>query len=146
MQSQLQSSMEHIDDDDDECKEEEEQQSPSQESLMDRFMFVSMDFGAKNKMVWVRREGGRGETWSCQFDSKGGRSRKVRRACALREKRRKGQCRDSEVKSCGLLCCDRVESPTKQKAGDAGLGGFQLLARRVADFSCGFTRGFPNDV
>ena len=48
MQSQLQSSMEHIDDDDDEEyaeEEEEEQQSPSQESLMDRFIFVSMDFG-----------------------------------------------------------------------------------------------------
>ena len=37
--------MEHIDDDDDECKEEEEQQSPSQESLMDRFIFVSIDLG-----------------------------------------------------------------------------------------------------
>ena len=51
MQSQLQSLMEHIDDDDDECKEEEEeeQQSPSQESLMDRFIFVSMDLGKEQK-------------------------------------------------------------------------------------------------
>ena len=50
-------------------------------------------------------------------------------ACVrVARKKAKGQCRDSKVKSCGLLCCDKVESPTKQKAGDAGLGGFQLLA------------------
>ena len=54
MQSQLQSSMEHIDDDDDEEyaeEEEEEQQSPSQESLMDRFIFVSMDLGKEQNSV-----------------------------------------------------------------------------------------------
>ena len=44
MQSQLQSSMEHIEeDDDDEEYKEEEEQSPSQESLMVRFIFVSID-------------------------------------------------------------------------------------------------------
>ena len=50
---QLQSSMEHIDDDDDddeeEYAEEKEKQSPSQESLMDRFIFVSMDLGKEQK-------------------------------------------------------------------------------------------------
>ena len=53
MQSQLQSSMEHSEDDDDdddeEYAEEKEEQSPSQESLMDRFIFVSVDLSKEQK-------------------------------------------------------------------------------------------------